>query len=69
MSRPQRKYVIPSRDAVVTTGEMIVVLPEDDRAGNAMKPTPFVNAVWGRAVPPGSEPPPPADEADKPATS
>lgn len=66
MNRPQRRYVIPSRDAVVTTGEMIVLLPEDDRTGNALAHPPLVSYVWGRPVPAESNPAP-TDEADRPA--
>lgn len=68
MSRPQRRYVIPSRDAIVTTGEMIEFLPEDDRTGNALAHPPLTSYVWGRPVSPASEPPP-ADKTDEPAAS
>lgn len=67
MNRPYRKYAIPPRDAIVTTGEMIEFRPEDDRTGNALAHPPLTEYVWGRPVPPEGNPVPPADEADKPA--
>ncbi len=61
MSRPYRKYAIPSRDAVVTTGEMIVFLPEEDRTGNAVAYPPLVEYVWGRPAAAAAPPGPSAD--------